>query len=137
MFLVWVLVMARRFTPIQASHLVNTENPIALQMTNTNGGLYAAILVHGDAVHGGLRTATRHTKTGEGRGVILPGAIADDLEAMYATWCGGIPPTMSRPQRGYYEIAVFCGEGRPLLQLYFPLQDAPSTFAEIERLAAP
>jgi hypothetical protein len=136
-FMVWLVVTIRRVTPLRASQLVNASTPIALQQTNINGGLSQALLVGGDAAHGTLRTGTRLRIGGGNPPISLAPALAADLEAIYATWCRGEGPITSRPKRGYYEIAVFCREGTPPLRLYFPLQDVPSAFAELDRVVSP
>jgi hypothetical protein len=133
-FMLWILVTIRRVTPLPASQLVNASSPIVLQQTNTNGGLYQALIVGGDAAHGTLRTGTRLRIRGESRTISLSPALVADLEAIYAAWCRGERPTTSRPKWGYYEIVVFCGEGPQLLQLYFSLQDLPPVFKQLERI---
>lgn len=133
-FMVWLVVTMRRVTPLPASQLADATHPIVLQQTNTNGGLYQAILVGGDATHGTLSTATRLRIGGENPPINLSSALVGDLERLYTTWCSGERPVTPPPKRGYYEVVVVCGAKIPPLQLYFPIQDAPRVFEQLERV---
>jgi hypothetical protein len=134
-FLLWGGIRIYRNTIIQPAYrLVSASSPIALQYTNTNGGMYGALVVGGDGPQGPLRTVTRHLPGGGNRRVSLAPKLADDLKAIMVTWCGGHHPVSAQPVPGSYEVVLFCGDGAPLLQLTLLDQDIPPPFAEVDRL---
>jgi hypothetical protein len=128
----FIVIFLMRTVP--AARLVGVSTPVALQYVSGNQARSAAILVGGDAVHGTLQTATRSTKAGDAASIRLAPDLAKELQTIYALWCSDERPATPRPRGEHYEIVVACGDrGEREFSFYFPPQDVPPAFMELER----